>query len=474
MATVKIDFGNWLPDQPSIVPSLKDATNVVPLAVGYGAFPTSEDYSTAASENLLIAFAGKFGTTTALFAGGATKLFKYNAATTGLDDVSKVGGYSAQGWSITQYGKTIIAANNSEKLQAWTLGTSTNFADLAAAAPVAKYVTVVRDFVVAGYLDSGTNANKLQWSDLNDETNWTPGAASQSDYQIISQGNSINGITGGEFGLILMDSAIVRMTYIGSPFFFQFDVISNNLGCMDGGSVTQYGQVTYFLSDDGFYSCDGTSVVAIGNEQVDRWFLANADLSQIDTITAAIDPVRKIVTWNFANVSGTRSMIFYNWLAKKWSKADTTADTINSVATVGYTLEDLDVFGSLDSLTTSLDDRLWVGGKFLLAGTTGAKISTFTGASSTANLTTYDIEQGYNSVVTLVRPQIDNGSCSVAVASRRELDDSITYGSQVNTTSEGRVSLRSYGRYHRFNVIPSGNWTTAIGIDVELAPQGNR
>lgn len=474
MTTVRIDFGNWLPDQPSIVPSLKDATNVIPLATGYGPFPTSENYSTDASENLLIAFAGKFGTTTTLFAGGSTKLFKYNPSTTNLDDVSKIGGYSTQGWNATQFGKTVIVANNSEKLQAWTLGSSSSFADLSATAPVAKYVTVVRDFVVAGYLDAGTNANKVQWSDINDETNWTSGSASQSDYQIISQGNSINGITGGEFGLILMDTSIVRMTYIGSPYFFQFDVISNNLGCIDGGSVTQYGQTTYFLSDDGFYSCDGTSVTSIGNEQVDRWFINNADFSQIDTITSAIDPIRKIVTWNYPNNSGGRSMIFYNWLSKKWSTASTTCETINSLATVGYTLEDLDIFGTLDSLTTSLDDRLWMGGKFLLAGTTGAKISTFTGANSVANLTTYDIEQGYNSVVTLARPQIDNGSCSVAIASRKELDDTITFGSQVNTTSEGRVSLRSYGRYHRFNIIPSGNWTTAIGIDVDVTSSGNR
>lgn len=474
MATIRLNFSEWLPDQPAVVESLKAATNVVPLAVGYESFPSSENYSNAASEDLITAFAGKFGTSTVLFAAGASKLFQFNASTLDLDDVSKSGGYTADKWSIVQFGKTILAANNSAKIQAWTLGTSTEFDDVSVDAPVAKYLTIVRDFVVAGYLDSGTNANKLQWSDINDETNWVAGAGSQSDYQFISQGNNITGLTGGEFGLVFMDTAVIRMTYIGSPFFFQFDVISNNVGCLDGGSIAQYGKTSFFLSDNGFYACDGTTLTPIGTNKVDNYFFSTAELANIETISAAIDPTRKIVVWNYPNTSGGRSMLMYNWVSDKWSAATTSANSVNSIATVGYTLEDLDVFGSVDSLTTSLDDRLWVGGKFLFAGTTGARISTFTGSPMPATITTSDIEQGYNSVVTLVRPQIDNGSASVAVASRKNLDDAINFGSQVNADGEGRVPLRSAGRYHRFNIVPSGSWTNAIGIDIEVTNQGNR
>jgi len=475
MAISRLILGEWLPDQPAVVDSLKVAQNVVPLSVGYSGFPASENYSNAASEPLLRSFAAKFGSTTQLFAAGGSKLFKFNPSTLNLDDVSKSGGYAATDWSFVQFGNSILAADNASKIQYWTVdGVATTFQDVAVNAPVAKYLTIVRDFVVAANLDGGTNANKVQWSDINDFTDWTAGGASQSDFQIVADGGNINGVTGGEFGLVLLEQAIVRMTYIGSPFFFQFDVLTRNLGCMEGGSVIQYGNTTYFLSDNGFYSCDGTTIKSIGNEKIDRYFFDNVNINSIDTITAAVDPVKKLVVWNYPNISNGRSLLIYNYQINKWSQADTTASTVSSIATAGYTLEDLDVFGTLDSLTTSLDDRLWAGGKFLFAGTTGNKISTFTGANLTAQLQTSDIEQGYNSVVTLARPQIDNGSCSVAVASRRELDDTITFGNQVPTTSEGRVSLRSAGRYHRFNIIPSGNWTNAIALDVEVAPQGNR
>jgi hypothetical protein len=474
MATIRLVLGEWLPDQPSVVDSLKDATNVVPLSVGYGSFPTSVPYSNAASEPLLNTFAGKFNNTTQLFAGSASKLYKFNAATLNLDDVSKSGGYAATDWEFTQFGNTLLAANNANKIQAWTVGTSTAFADASASAPVAKYITIVRDFVVAANLNGGTDSNKLQWSDINDFTDWISGGASQSDFQIVADGGNITGLSGGEFGLVFLERAIVRMTYIGSPFFFQFDTISRNLGCTSGGSVAQYGNTSYFLSDNGFFACDGQTISAIGTEKVDRYFYDNADTSRLDTMSTAIDPERKLVIWNYPNISNGRSLIIYNWQVKKWTQAETTTDHISPIATAGFSLDDLDVFGTLDSLTTSLDSVLWSGGKYMFAGATGNKIVTFTGAYAAPSLITSDIEQGYNSVVTLTRPQIDNGSCTVAVASRKELDDPINFGFAVPMTSEGRVSMRSAGRYHRFKIVPNGLWTNAIAIDVDAQQQGTR
>ena len=473
MATQRINFAEWLPDQPSVSGALVDVNNVVPLVQGYSPFPSAVDYSNAASENLNNVYAGKFSNVTQLFAGGATKLFKFTSGTLNLSDVSKAGGYSGlDRWSFAQFGDVLLAANNAEKIQAWTVNSSTAFADVSVDAPICKYITVVRDFVVAANISGAPN--KLQWSDVNSESDWTSGGASQADYQIIADGGNIQGITGGEFGLVLLERGIVRMSYIGSPLFFQFDTISRGLGCTDGSTVAQYGDTTYFLSDDGFYSCNGVNLSGIGTEKVDKWFFANCDLGQIGSCSTAVDPIRNIVVWNFPNVSGGRSLLIFNWQTNKWSKADTDVDYVSSVTTSGVTLEDLDAFGLLDDLTTSLDSRLWVGGKLLFAGVRDNKIITFTGSNTTGSLTTGDIEVGYNSVLTLIRPQLENGSANVSVASRRELNDTITYSSPSTTSSEGRASVRSAGRYHRVQVTPTGSWIYAIGMDVDFKPQGGR
>jgi hypothetical protein len=46
--------------------------------------------------------------------------------------------------------------------------------------------------------------------------------------------------------------------------------------------------------------------------------------------------------------------------------------------------------------------------------------------------------------------------------------------SDIAADSDNRVGIRSVGRYHRFRVIPSGNWNTMIGLDVDVQPAGTR
>jgi hypothetical protein len=537
MPTQRIAFKDWLPDQPSILDTVSEANNVIPLAVGYGPFKSAVNYSGAATEDLTNCFAGKINNDVSIFAGGSTKLFKVSSTDLSMEDVTRAAGaYTGiNRWQFVQFGNTVLASNGSEKIQSYDLNSSTDFADLAAAAPVAKYITLVRDFVVGANIGAGTYPSRVQWSDINDETDWTPGAASQSDFQELPDGGDITGITGGEFGIVFLEKAIVRMSYIGSPLFFQFDTISRNVGCLEGGSIAQYGGVTYFLSDDGFYSCNGQQVTGIGSEKVDRYFFNNANIGDIDSISAAVDPERNLVIWNYTTVSGNRALLIYNFETQKWCEADTDVDVLSILATTGTTLDGIDtaynvtagsfVVGksytirsvgttdytligavantvgvlftatgvgsgtgvaidmaasaaalkTVDTLTTTLDDRLYAGGKFLFGGVRDTRIITFTGINATANIITNDLEYGYNSVLTLIRPSVDNGSASVSVASRRMLDDTITYGSSVTASEEDRCAVRSAGRYHRVSLTPTGaNWSSAIGMDIDYSEQGTR
>lgn len=476
MATSRITLTEWLPDQPGVAGVVTEATNVYTVANGYAPLPLEVNLSNAASENLNNIFAAKKNAISSLFASGMTKLYKYNTADTDLDDVSKAGGYSTatgERFYFTQFGDVVIAANGANKLQGWTLGSSTAFADLAAAAPTARYVTVVRDFVVAA--GTSTYPNRVYWSDLNDETDWTPGTGSQSDTQDIADGGDVMGITGGEFGLILTERSVVRMSYIGSPFFFQFDTIARGVGCITPNSVAQYASITFFLSDDGFYTCDGQTVKPIGSEKVDRFFFNDVNLNKLDEMSVAVDPLKKLVIWNYTNNFAQKRQLIYNLALGKWTYAETTANFINNVYTPTTALESLDLYGTMDSLGVSLDSRQWAGGALLLAGVTGARAISFTGARKTATIVTGDFNvPNSQSLVTLARPIVDNGSASVSVASRLNLDDAINYSSPVAADAENRVSLRSSGRYHRMKTTPSGNWTSCLAVDVDIMPQGTR
>ena len=479
MATTRVTFGEWMPDQSGISGSLTDAKNVVSQAIGYGPFPTPVSFSSAAAENLTSLYAAKApDSNTYFFAAGLSKIYTVSGSgtltqvntglTTGANDRIR----------FTQFGKTVIICNNSNKLRSWVLGTSSTFAEVAATAPIAKFITVVRDFVVCAntFESSAQQQYRVRWSAINDETDWVENVNTQSDYQDIPDGGQIMGIRGGEFGLVLLERSIHRMTYVGTPFIFQFDNISRNKGCMVSGSVAQYQGITFFLSDDGFYMCDGQQVVAIGAEKVDRFFLSDASESEYNSMSAAIDPVRKLVIWNYKSVDATRKLLIYNFATKKWTYGDANTDYLGEASSGASTLEELDsISGSIDALTTSLDSLLYVGGKYFLGGTYGTRVYSFTGASLTGSIATGDIDVGANSVVTLARPIVDNGSGSLSVASRTLLNQSVTYGTSTAADSENRVSLRSAGRYHRLKLVPTGsNWKTAVAVDVDITPQGVR
>ena len=611
MTTQRIQFKDWLPDQPSILDTVSEANNVIPLAVGYGQFKSAVNYSASASEDLTNVFATKVDNDVSIFAGGLTKLFKVDSSTLALDNVGKsasrsitnvaltsnvatittalahgfstgdtvtvdasnntfdgtyaitavptsttftyalvtgnitsaaatgtvIGsGYSGTyRWQFLQFANYALASNGADKVQYYDINASTYFGDLSVIAPIAKYITAVRDFVVCANIGAGTNPARVNWSDINDPTDWTSGGASQSDFQELPDGGDITGIVGGEFGIVFLEKAIVRMSYVGSPLFFQFDTISRNVGCIEGGSVAQYGGIAYFLADDGFYSCNGQQITSIGSEKVDKYFFNNANIGDIDSISAAVDPERNLVIWNYTTTSGPRGLLIYNFETQKWSQADTDVDYLSTLATTGVSLEGIDTaynitagsfvatkqytirsigttdytligavantvgvlftatgvgsgtgvaidmaasaaaLKTIDTLVTTMDDRLYKGGKFLFGGVRDAKVITFTGTPATATITTNDLEYGYNSVLTLIRPSVDSGSADVSVASRRMLDDTITYSTAVSASSEDRCPVRSAGRYHRVSLTPTGaNWFSAIGLDLDYSTQGTR
>jgi len=480
MATQRINFSEWLPDQPGLSGALTEAKNVVSQAIGYGPLPLPVAIAQGSGEALktLYATKDKLGVTQ-LFAGGTTKVFTVS----NLGAFTDVSGatYATPNnnrMRFTQFGDVVIFANDVDKLQGFNVTSSATFDDLSASAPVARYVTVVRDFVVSANIVDVSNrvTNRVRWSGINDETEWDFSQTTQADYQDIPDGGNIVGITGGEFGLIFLEKSIHRMSYVGTPFIFQFDNISRGTGCISENSIAQYQGITFFLSSDGFYMCDGQSVKPIGAEKIDRWFFDNVDLTQMDTMSAAIDPVRKLVIWNFLSSGSIRKLLIHNFKTGKWTNAEALTDYIADASTGSVTLEQLDgLSASLDDLGQSLDSASFIGGQSFLGGLKEDDIYAFTGLPRAGEIITGDVDVGGRSVVTLARPQVDNGSATVAVSSRTRLDETVGFNTPVAASSENRIPLRSAGRYHRFKVNPTGaNWNNAVGIDVDVVGQGGR
>lgn len=484
MTVKRVALGEWTPDMPSTVGTestgLADARNVYPNNVGYSPFPTPIDITNPAGEEITSVYAGKDGALVQVFGGSDGKIYKTTPLTSrtivDIADVSKSGGYntSPEAWHFETFGKKVLACKDNNIIQEWIVGSSTRFVNLNQA-PTAKCMTIVRDFVVAGNIDSGDKPNLVKWSDINNEENWTSGPQSQADSQYLADGGAIQNITGGEIGIIFLENALYRMSYVGSPLFFQFDKIST-IGCFSGKSVIADNGISYFLSTDGFYKTDGNSVESIGSNKVDEWFLSNADLLALPNMSTTVHPILKLVIWNFADNFGKRQNLIYHTETGRWSRTETEARCVGNLATLGTDVDTLGVlYPDIDTLVPApLDDRMFMGGKYIFAGAKDKKIISFTGQCINPRLETLDLEGNNNSVITMIRPIVDNGQANISIASRQALDDTIDFGA-VSEPYENKNNVRSGGRYHRVRVEPVGSgWTTAVAFDMTVTDNGIR
>lgn len=483
-----IQFGQFLPDQPDYQNSgVTVATNVVPAANGYTSIRDLVAYSGEATSTILGVYAGKDDTSnTSLFAGDSGKLYKFDSTDSSLTDVSVSGGYtlsSGERWRFVQFGNEVIAAGGiGEDLQKFQLGTDSAFSDLSASAPKADFIAVVRDFVWTANIDEGSGRKpyRVKWSGFNSTTSWTSGT-DQSDHQDIVDSGEIRGIVGGEFCTILMERAIVRATYVGLPLVFQFDRVETARGCSVAGSVCNVGHNVFYLSDDGFYLFNGQSSQPIGAEKINRFFENDADASQFDKMTSAVDPQKEIAVWSYVSNSAQDGvpdrMMIYNYALDRWSTANIKADLVSPFFTSGYTLEQLDnISSSLDTLPASLDSRLYKGGGFLFGGALGKKIHTFSGDQLDGVIETGEtgLATGKFTMVTRAYPYHEGGSVTLEVGTRTLHSDAVSYSTPTAPNDDGFAPFRKQGRYHRARFNITGNWSFAQGLDVEAREVGRR
>lgn len=485
-----IPFGEWLPDQSDLQnPGSTVAKNVLPAARGYRPFASLTEVSGAATARLRGIYATKnTDGTVVTFAGDEDELYTLNTTTFALTSTNS--GYTMSGdayWKFVRFGNEVIACgSDSDALQGFTIGTDTVFSAISGA-PAARELAVVRDFVVTGNVSysSATHRSRVRWSAINDATSWTLGA-DQADFQDIPDAGQITGLVGGEFGVVLMERAIARMQYVGSPLIFTFEKVETGHGCNYPNSIASLGPTqVFYLADDGFFMFNGQKSIPIGAEKVDRFFFDDLDFSNSDRISCTIDPENQVVMWGYPSVNGTGDpdrILVYNYAVQKWSVVDLDHELLSSSLTPSFSLEALDnLNSSLDALTTSLDSRFYSGGFFQLSAGKDKKIHTITGAPLDAVLETTEFEPANmrQSLVRSVTPYVTTkGAVAPTVtsqlASRNRQIDGYTFSDPVALSADNTCPIRSGGRYHRVRVNVSGDWRYALGVDFDASGMGRR
>lgn len=486
---MRLALGPLAPDNPDLGNAgLEDAVNCIPLTTGYGPLPDARTFSSSLSGTCMGAYATRdLGGVVSTFAATGAQLYK--ASATAWSNVSRTASYTTANdgrWDFATFGNTCLAVNGVDAMQVYTLGSSTRFLDqsASASAPLAALLTVVRDFVFAGRLSSQLNG--VQWCQINNPLRWTASARLQADRQALpGEGGAIVAMTGGDFATILAQRSIWRGTYVGSPVIFRFDEVVPNVGCFARGSAARFQNMTFFLSQSGFYVFDGAQATPIGDGMIDGFFKADLNPAFRHRITSVIDPINKLYVVSYpsnASSIGTpdRAML-YNWASRRWARAEITVEQIFAGLSAGMTLEQLDtISANLDLLPFSLDSDLWAGGLTVVSGfDTGHRTVTFDGAPRSAWFVTGESQliPGRRALVTAVRPLVqgDGGTAiTVQLGKRDRLIDAVSYTAASAMNAGGLCPVRANARFHRIRLDIAGGFAQAMGFDIQASPEGMR
>lgn len=495
MSTIPI--ASWTPDQADLGSGAAEKLNVIPALRSCKPFPSFGAFSTTPLDDRCQG-AGAYRSSSGaigLYAGDASKLYLLSG--TGFADASKSGGYNTDGagrWTSVSFGALSLWSNGTDPIQKITIDGGTSFDDLGGTPPVGRYLAVCKDYVVVGWLS--TDATAVQWCATSNAEDWPIGSGG-GDIQPIPDCGQVTGVLGGDFFLVLMERGVHRFDFIGGDIVFQRRQIALGIGCSIPGTAQVFNDRAFFYHETGFFMCVSGSVpIPIGTQRVNDYFKEKLTQDAEFYVFSAIDPTNSLYLVGFCSNGATGNPIVeilnFKWdlgQLGEWSHVidGMSYDVLfNGLSAVNTTMEDLDVYGTMEDVPYSLDSPVWTGTGHQLCGAFGADHNAgwFNGPPMPAIVTTTEanLTDGQVSLVRGYRPLVTGaalGNISGTILGRNTqaaMPASNDNSQNKTPNARGLIRARIKARYHRAQLaITDPNWTDCLGVaDPEYYPVGNR
>ncbi len=286
---------------------------------------------------------GYSGTTPTAFSANTAV---YNAATfTGWGQSSAYGiAQQPRIWSETNYGEYLIINPRGGALYLWIPDYSGSgnlqFADRAkllsstssgayqtdADCPsVCNFVMVsdasrfVLTFGVNDYGQTIQDPLLIRWSAQEDYQTWTPAITNQAGSYRLSSGSTI--ITAQQTRqeiLVFTDAALFSMQYLGPPFVWGFNILSDNISIVGPNAVATANNLTYWMGVDKFYVYTGR--VETLPCSLRQYVFGDINLQQSYQFFAGTNEGYSEVWWFYcsSNSDVIDRYVIYNYLDQVW------------------------------------------------------------------------------------------------------------------------------------------------------------
>ena len=225
-------------------------------------------------------------------------------------------------WSFDTWGEYLVGCSTSDgKLYEWQLdsATPTKAAVITNAPTSCQGLLVTAERSLLALAASG-DARKVAWSDLEDNTVWTPSSTNNAGSIILQTTGKIvcaKRVRGQN--LILTDIDAHTLTYVGQPFVYQAEIAGRACGVVSANAVSVLDNMAVWMGIKGFHIFDGY-VKPLSCEVYDYVF-NNLNINQISKVYAVNNAQYNEVWWFYpsANSNENDSYVVWDYLENHWS-----------------------------------------------------------------------------------------------------------------------------------------------------------
>lgn len=235
-------------------------------------------------------------------------------------------------WDLDNWGQYLVGCADSDgKLYQWTLSTGTPAATITNAPTGCNglVVTAERSLMALG---ASSNPRLCKWSDLEDNTVWSPSSTNKAgDFELQTSGSIQCGRRLPDQTLILTDLDAWVAEYKAGVYVYGFRKVGDDCGAISRGCICLAGPFAVWWGPGGFWAYDG-AIRPISCDVLE-YVLGNLNPAQRTKVTAFHNVKYSEVWWFYPSSNSTECDSYVVW---KYPTATDPVGTWN-IGTLGRT-----------------------------------------------------------------------------------------------------------------------------------------
>ena len=161
---------------------------------------------------------------------------------------------------------------------------------------------------------------QIRWSDQESYSDWTPAATNQAGSYRLSHGSQIvTAIQTRQEILVLTDTAVYSMQFLGAPYVWGFQLMGDNISIMGPNAAVTVNNITYWMGTDKFYMYSGR--VETLPCSLRQYVYDDIDLDQGFQVCGGTNEGYNEIWWFYCSAGSTTvdKYVIYNHLERTWA-----------------------------------------------------------------------------------------------------------------------------------------------------------